>query len=112
MAILSGERVTIADLPEDPHESPFGEEDAAADGSTEPIEGEDDAPDEGARVTPPVPGTYMTLRDFREHAERKYIVDTLKMTGWNISRTAIVLGVERTNLHKKIRAYTIKRGES
>jgi transcriptional regulator of acetoin/glycerol metabolism len=34
------------------------------------------------------------------------------MTGWNISRTAIVLGVERTNLHKKIRAYTIKRGES
>jgi DNA-binding NtrC family response regulator len=24
MAILSGERVTIADLPEDPHESPFG----------------------------------------------------------------------------------------
>ncbi len=33
------------------------------------------------------------------------------MTGWNISRTAIVLGVERTNLHKKIRAYAIKRGE-
>src|SRR3954469_6683984 len=29
MAILSGDRVTIADLPEDPHESPFGEEDAA-----------------------------------------------------------------------------------
>src|SRR5580700_9024876 len=27
MAILSGDRVTIADLPEDPHESPFGEED-------------------------------------------------------------------------------------
>ena len=112
MAILSGERVTIADLPEDPHECPFGEEDTAADGAVEPIEGEEDAPDEGARPTPPVPGTYMTLRDFREHAERKYIVDTLKMTGWNISRTAIVLGVERTNLHKKIRAYTIKRGES
>jgi transcriptional regulator of acetoin/glycerol metabolism len=34
------------------------------------------------------------------------------MTGWNISRTAIILGVERTNLHKKIRAYQIKRGES
>jgi len=34
------------------------------------------------------------------------------MTGWNISRTAIVLGVERTNLHKKIRTYAIKRGEA
>src|SRR4029077_7561522 len=29
MAILSGDRVTIADLPEDPHESPLGEDDAA-----------------------------------------------------------------------------------
>jgi transcriptional regulator of acetoin/glycerol metabolism len=52
------------------------------------------------------------LREFRDQSERKYIVETLKMTGWNISRTAIVLGVERTNLHKKIRAYQIKRGES
>src|SRR5208282_4546035 len=31
MAILSGDRVTIADLPEDPHESPFGEEEASGD---------------------------------------------------------------------------------
>jgi len=31
---------------------------------------------------------------------------------WKISRAAIVLGVERTNLHKKIRAYRIKRGET
>jgi transcriptional regulator of acetoin/glycerol metabolism len=30
---------------------------------------------------------------------------------WNISRAAVMLGVERTNLHKKIRAYGIKRGE-
>ena len=52
-----------------------------------------------------------TLREFREHQERKYIVDTLKLTGWNISRTAVILGVERTNLHKKIRGYQIKRGE-
>ena len=56
-------------------------------------------------------GRHLTLREFREQSERKYIVDTLKMASWNISRTAIVLGVERTNLHKKIRAYEIKRGE-
>jgi two-component system, NtrC family, nitrogen regulation response regulator NtrX len=114
MAILSGDRVTIADLPEDPHESPFGEEEAAHDGAAA-----DDAEDERAeeREDPaapkpaPVPGQYATLREFREQQERKYIVDTLKLTGWNISRTAVVLGVERTNLHKKIRGYSIKRGE-
>ena len=31
--ILSGDRVTIADLPEDPHESFFGEEEAASAGA-------------------------------------------------------------------------------
>lgn len=70
-------------------------------------------PDPHEMRTPPLgtPVNHMTLREFREKSERQYIVDTLKMTGWNISRTAILLGVERTNLHKKIRAYAIKRGE-
>src|SRR5689334_9305762 len=36
MAILSGDRVTIADLPEDPHESPFGEEEAAPQEAPDP----------------------------------------------------------------------------
>ncbi len=108
MAILSGDRVTIADLPEDPHESPFGEDDSPHDGpASEAFEEEEPQPSTKA----PIPGQYLTLREFREQTERKYIVDTLKLTGWNISRTAIVLGVERTNLHKKIRGYQIKRGE-
>jgi two-component system nitrogen regulation response regulator NtrX len=115
MAILSGDRVTIVDLPEDPHESPFGEEDAA-DASAAASEPFEDDGAEAARTTPaPAPTSGgakpLTLREFREQAERQYIVDTLRTTGWNISRTAIVLGVERTNLHKKIRAYQIKRGE-
>ena len=113
MAILSGDRVTIADLPEDPHESPFGEEEAAHDGADDGAD--DERAPENEREDPaakaPVPGQYPTLREFREQQERKYIVDTLKLTGWNISRTAVVLGVERTNLHKKIRGYAIKRGE-
>ena len=109
MAILSGERVTVADLPEDPHESPFGDNDES------PLEGAlPEAPEEeelGSKAPPPVAGEYLTLREHREQSERNYIVDTLKLTGWNISRTAVILGVERTNLHKKIRAYAIKRGE-
>jgi two-component system, NtrC family, nitrogen regulation response regulator NtrX len=106
MAILSGDRVTIADLPEDPHESPFGEEEPTTDAP--PPEAFDE---EEPKTVVPVAGQYPTLREFREQTERKYIVDTLKLTGWNISRTAVVLGVERTNLHKKIRGYQIKRGE-
>jgi two-component system nitrogen regulation response regulator NtrX len=111
MAILSGDRVTIADLPEDPHESPFGEEEAAQDAADEADESAPEEQADPASRAAPVPGQYPTLREFREQQERKYIVDTLKLTGWNISRTAVVLGVERTNLHKKIRGYAIKRGE-
>ena len=117
MAILSGDLITIADLPEDPHESPFGDEDAGAEGPDAsggvPVveEREDEELTAAASTAAQVPKSYMTLREYREYSERKYIVDTLKLTGWNISRTAVVLGVERTNLHKKIRSYQIKRGE-
>ncbi len=115
MAILSGDRVTIADLPEDPHESPFGEEEATAadafDDAAPDVISLEPEPQTSRSASAPVPGTYLTLREYREHTERRYIVDTLKLTGWNISRTAVILGVERTNLHKKIRGYQIKRGE-
>jgi len=115
MAILSGDRVTIVDMPEDPHASPFGEEDTDVPAGAPEIDEENGESDAGEASAPrgasQIPGGYSTLREFREKSERAYIVDTLKLTGWNISRTAIVLGVERTNLHKKIRTYQIKRGE-
>jgi len=112
-AILSGEVITIADLPEDPHANPFEDEasgahdssDASADEAGEVSSGSN--PGQAAQT-----GERLTLREHREQSERRYIVDTLKVLEWNISRTAIVLGVERTNLHKKIRAYGIKRGET
>jgi len=104
MVILSGDRITIADLPEDPHASPFDEDETTAlEEATEEIE---PAPRASA---PGVPPGHLTLREHREKTERTYILETLRLTGWNISKTAIVLGVERTNLHKKIRAYGIKR---
>jgi len=97
-AILSGDTITVADLPEDPHTSPFDEE----------AEADDDAPPSAA---PPATKERLTLREYRESTERSYIVETLKELDWNISKAAVILGVERTNLHKKIRAYGIKRGE-
>jgi DNA-binding NtrC family response regulator len=111
MAILSADRVTMADLPEDPHESPFGDDENVGDSVTPEGIDTTDAVDASTSRSVPVPGQYPTLKEFREREERRYIVDTLKLASWNISRTAIVLGVERTNLHKKIRGYAIKRGE-
>jgi DNA-binding NtrC family response regulator len=115
-AILSGDHVTIADLPEDPHASPFEEEsESNTPDPTPAMDAIDDEPGtDGGRASPGLASgsKHLTLREFREKSERQYIVDTLRMASWNISRTAILLGVERTNLHKKIRSYQIKRGES
>jgi DNA-binding NtrC family response regulator len=50
-----------------------------------------------------------TLREFKEEMERDFIVLRLEEHGWNISRAAASLGIERTNLHKKLKAYNIQR---
>ncbi|MEO6601091.1 MAG: helix-turn-helix domain-containing protein, partial [Polyangiaceae bacterium] len=101
--------ITIADLPEDPHESPFDDE---VDDSGAHL-ASDLGGDADSTSTPlaQAPSGRLTLREYRESTERAYIIDTLKALDWNISKAAIVLGVERTNLHKKVRAYGIKRGE-
>ncbi|MBX3160207.1 MAG: sigma-54-dependent Fis family transcriptional regulator [Deltaproteobacteria bacterium] len=53
-----------------------------------------------------------SLREFREEVESEFIRIRLAEFEWNISRTAQALGIERTNLHKKLRALGIHRGES
>jgi two-component system nitrogen regulation response regulator NtrX len=50
-----------------------------------------------------------SLREFREEIESEFIRIKLVELDWNISRTAAVLGIERTNLHKKLRALGIHR---
>lgn len=52
-----------------------------------------------------------TLRAFKEDAERAFIKETLDRVGWNVSKAASELGVERTNLHKKIKSLGIRREE-
>jgi two-component system nitrogen regulation response regulator NtrX len=53
-----------------------------------------------------------TLREFREEVESEFIRIKLAEYEWNISRTAQALGIERTNLHKKLRALGIHRGQT
>ncbi len=89
LMIMSGDRITVSDLPE----QIAGSKPAAA-------------------MLTSFDGPRPTLREFRETAERQYIQDTLEENDWNISRTAQVLGIERTNLHKKLKALGLSRNDA
>jgi Nif-specific regulatory protein len=43
-----------------------------------------------------------------DEVERRHIHATLKATGWNKSRTAAILGVERSTLDRKIKRYELR----
>jgi len=50
-----------------------------------------------------------TLSEFKEYAEREFLVAKLRENGWNISRTAEVIHTPRSNLYKKIEHHKISR---
>jgi len=54
-------------------------------------------------------GPRSTLQEAREQAEREHIRRALEEADWNISSAARALGMERTNLHKRIRALGLSR---
>jgi two-component system, NtrC family, nitrogen regulation response regulator NtrX len=58
-------------------------------------------------VAPPPPAERLTLHEARERFERDLILRTLAEQQGNMSRTADVLGVERSNLYRKMRAFGI-----
>src|SRR5688572_15941654 len=49
------------------------------------------------------------LHGVRDAAERDRIIQALDQTNWNVSGAARLLGVERTNLHKRIRSLGLSR---
>jgi two-component system, NtrC family, nitrogen regulation response regulator NtrX len=49
-----------------------------------------------------------TLRDARDAFEKDFITKKLEENNWNISKTAEILDIERSNLHRKIKAYEIR----
>lgn len=48
-----------------------------------------------------------SLKEVKEEVEREYISYMLEKNEWNISKASRDLGIERTNLHKKINYYSI-----
>jgi two-component system, NtrC family, nitrogen regulation response regulator NtrX len=52
-----------------------------------------------------------TLREFKESAERSFLVGKLREHNWNISKTAEEIGTPRSNLYKKLEQYGITQEE-
>jgi len=55
-------------------------------------------------------GLGSTLHETRDAAEREQILKALEQTDWNVSAAARLLNVERTSLHKRMRALGVGRG--
>lgn len=55
--------------------------------------------------------TPQALRDARNDFERRFILQALLDNNWSVTDTADQLGIERTNLHRKMRQYNINRDE-
>jgi DNA-binding NtrC family response regulator len=51
----------------------------------------------------------ISLRDFKSETEREYIEAVLRRTGWNVTRAAELLDVQRTHLHQRMAALGITR---
>jgi two-component system nitrogen regulation response regulator NtrX len=72
-----------------------------------PVSGES-----GGAAAPPAaagqPPGAGTLREFKDAAERAYLVQKLRESNWNISKTAEVIDTPRSNLYKKLEQYGIK----
>jgi two-component system, NtrC family, nitrogen regulation response regulator NtrX len=49
------------------------------------------------------------LQDFKDEAEKAFILAKLREHGWNVSKTAEAIDTPRSNLYKKIEQYNIKR---
>jgi two-component system nitrogen regulation response regulator NtrX len=75
------------------------------DASARPMTAEAAAP---AAQSAPAPQGSGTLREFKDAAERTYLVQKLRENNWNISKTAEVIDTPRSNLYKKLEQYGIK----
>ncbi len=50
---------------------------------------------------------HQTLREARGDFEKAFILRKLEDCDWNVTKTAEAIGIERSNLHKKLRLYGI-----
>ena len=100
MIMTPGDVIRAEDLPQD----------LRADGPAQPVSVETSQPAAagGVPAGSSTPTSTGTLREFKDAAERAYLVQKLRENGWNISKTAEVIDTPRSNLYKKLEQYGIK----
>ena len=98
-----GEFVTIEDLPAEILESV----------ANNPWEAKDKAAPVEASLADDAFQMEMSagLKEAKNHFEKEFIIRKLKENDWNISKTALILGIERAHLHRKIKAFKINEAE-
>lgn len=52
-----------------------------------------------------------SFQEFKEKAERAFIIKQLNENNWNISKTAELLDIQRSHLYNKMKKYGIEKGE-
>ena len=52
-----------------------------------------------------------SFQEFKEKAERAFILKQLNINNWNISKTAEMLEIQRSHLYNKMKKYVIEKGE-
>ncbi len=77
------------------------------DGSTVGVRQIPDAGRLGDRPRAPVAG-FTSLKEARKAYEREYVIRTLEATKGNVTRAAAALGLERSNLHRKMKSLGIR----
>lgn len=50
-----------------------------------------------------------SFQEFKERAERDFLIRKLGEYDWNISRTAKAIGIQRSHIYNKINKYEIER---
>ncbi|OGU62768.1 MAG: Fis family transcriptional regulator [Ignavibacteria bacterium RBG_13_36_8] len=51
-----------------------------------------------------------SFQEFKEKAERAFILKQLEANNWNISKCSEVLGIQRSHLYSKMKKYVIEKG--
>jgi two-component system nitrogen regulation response regulator NtrX len=63
----------------------------------------------GAKGVLAVPFEGLTLQQFKDQAERTFLVARLRANDWNVAATAKAIETPRSNLYKKLEGYGISR---
>jgi two-component system nitrogen regulation response regulator NtrX len=62
----------------------------------------------GEPISASIPLKHADFKEARESFEREFIRSKLQENDWNVSKTAEEIGLERSNLHRKIKQYGIE----